>query len=75
MKKIENINGVHSQYAITPNKGYVLHDKFLDEQVIDEETFETTGEIKLGFYSGTRTVAANYDFAANEREFYAVKEK
>ena len=59
-------DGVHTTYAIIPIDGYVLHDKSRDW--IDFET----EELKLGYTTGTATCAANYDFAANPREFYAV---
>jgi hypothetical protein len=68
------VDGVHKVYEITANDGYVLHDKLLDEEVIDPVTLEPTGEIKLGYYAGERSVAASYDFAANPREFYTVLE-
>lgn len=67
-------DGTHRTTRITPNEGYVLHDKDLDEEVIDPDTYELTGDIKLGFYSGTRSVRYDYDFVANPREFYAVLE-
>ena len=68
------VNGVARAYEITPNEGYVLHDRLLDEfEQFDEETGEGVGEpIRLGYYSGTRTVGADYDFSANPREFYTV---
>lgn len=58
-------------YWITPNDGYVLHDKNYDTQVIDEQGNET-GEVELGFREDTATVGAKYDFEKNENEFYAV---
>ena len=67
-------DGVATTYYITPNEGYVLHDKGMDDAVIDEETFEETGEVLLGFRRSTASCAANYDFVANPREFYAVPE-
>ena len=72
MKKVFR-DGVHVQYEITPNSGYVLHDKTYDEPVFDEEGNET-GEVILGFRVYTASCAANYDFATNPREFYAVPE-
>lgn len=65
-------DGVHKQYLITPNEGYVLHDITLADEVYDPETGEPTGEIIPGYYEGTRTVAASYDFVTNPRQFYAV---
>jgi hypothetical protein len=66
------LDGVHKQYLITANEGYVLHDQLLDHEVLDPDSGEPTGEIILRYYQGTRTVAASYDFVANPREFYAV---
>ena len=68
------VNGVHKLYGITPCENYVLHDRLLDEfEEFDEETGEGVGEpIRLRYYSGTRSVGADYDFAVNPREFYAV---
>lgn len=68
------VNGVARAYEITPNEGHVLHDRLLDEfEQFDEETGEGLGApIRLGYYSGTRTVGADYDFVANPREFFAV---
>lgn len=66
------MDGVFKIYSITPNEGYVLHDQLLDFVEIDPENGEPVGEVILGYYDGTRTVGANYDFVANPREFYAV---
>lgn len=70
------LNGIHRSYTINANEGYILHDKTYDEIAVDEETFEETGEIILGFRppSSTATVAASYDFTVNPREFYAILE-
>lgn len=72
--KLRLLDDVAKSYWITPNEGYVLHDKGMDEEVIDPITNEPTGEIKLGFRRSTATCAANYDFTTNPREFYAVLE-
>ncbi len=66
------VDGTHRAYEITPNNGYVLHDKGRDWVDIDPETEEET--IKLGFTRGTASCPATYDFVANPREFYAVLE-
>lgn len=65
-------DGVHTTYAITAVDGYVLHDKGRDWTEINPETGEEV--LKLGYTTGTATCAANYDFTANPREFYAVLE-
>lgn len=70
IKKALN-NGVLSSYRITPNSGYVLHDKGMDEPIYDDEGNET-GEVVLGFRTSTAGVGANYDWTENPREFYAV---
>ena len=67
-------NGETVSYRISPANGYKLHEITLDEEVIDEETLESTGEIKLGFTKSYITAGRNYDFEKNERQIYAVKE-
>lgn len=64
------VDGIHRAYEITPNDGYVLHDKGRDWTEIDPETEEEV--LKLGFTAGYASCAASYDFVANPREFYAV---
>lgn len=66
------VDGVHTVYYITPISGYVLHDQKRDWMETDFDTMEET--LKLGYTRGTASCAANYDFAANPREFYAVPE-
>ncbi len=61
-------------YRIFPAEGYKLHEKTLDEPVVDEETMQETGEIKKGYTKSFVTAGYNYDFEENEREIYAVKE-
>lgn len=65
-------DGEHLVFEITPNSGYVLHDKRYDSPAYDEITFEETGEIILGYRTSTASCPANYDFVANPDEFYAV---
>ena len=62
-------------YLIRPADGYKLHEITLDEPVINEETMEETGEIKLGYTKSYVTAGANYDFVKNDRQIYAVKEE
>lgn len=66
------IDGVHSNYRITPIEGYVLHDKGMDDVVIDPVTMMPTDEVLPGFRTATASCPASYDFADNPREFYAV---
>lgn len=72
-------DGVDYQYLITANSGYVLHDTNRDYELFDEigdPVLDENGEqiIKQGFTRATATCAANYDFTANPREFFAVLE-
>lgn len=64
----------HMRYEITPNDGYVLHDKGYDTIVYDEETLEPTGEVILGYRRTTASCPASYDFDVNENEYYCVPE-
>lgn len=54
-------DGVHRQYVIEPNDGYVLHDAENDEIIIDPDTMEETKH--LWYVSGDTTCGANYDFS------------
>lgn len=70
-------DGVHRTYTIKAVDGYVLHDNANDWQGVDENgmpLFDENGEpvMVLGYSIGTVTCAANYDFVANPRDFYAV---
>lgn len=67
----DNANNLRS-YVIEAVDGYVLHDKTCDVEVIDEVTLMPTGEIRLGYASGSISVGYNYDFEVNSREIYAV---
>lgn len=71
MQRVLN-NGVFNCYYITPNSGYVLHDKTYDQPAFDEETGEETGEVILGYRTSTASCPANYNFTTNPREFFAV---
>lgn len=73
------VDGVHRNYNIEPNEGYILHDKGYDYTVTDEITGEET--LILGY---RRTMAScsktqlvfdeNNNVVINTREFYAVPE-
>lgn len=63
------VDGAHRVYTITPAEGYVLHDSVRD-WTENPGTLEET--FKQGFTRATASCAANYDFTANPREFYAV---
>ena len=68
------IDGKVISYRISPEKGYKLHEITLDENVVNEETGNETGEIKKGFTTSYITAGADYDFVKNDREIYAVKD-
>lgn len=67
-------DGVHKQYYITPNDGYVLHD--------NASEFEEDGQIVYQFATGMCSCGKNYDFdntttvlgyiAYGSREFFAM---
>ncbi len=68
------LNDSEITYCITPNDGYLLHDKLYDEPILDEATMEETGKVILGFRKSTATVPVSYDFELNLRQFYTVLE-
>ena len=80
-KMINADTGILLAYNITPNDGYVLHDKELDHQELNPETMEPIGKVTLGYYPIARSCGTNYDFdnvttidgytAYGEREFFA----
>ena len=55
------LNGVHKTYVIKAVDGYALHDKRVDDVMVDQETGEET--IIPTFKTGETTVAASYDFS------------
>ena len=63
---------VDKAYRITPNDGYVLHTKFYDVHVINEETMEATGEIIKGYTDSYIVISSDYDFEENPYDIYAV---
>lgn len=64
-------DGVHRQFYVQANAGYLLHDKDLDfSRIIDFETMEE--ELALGFTTGLCSCFRTYDWDANPREFYCV---
>lgn len=68
------VDGKVFSYRIRPAEGYKLHEKTLDEPVINKETHEETGEKKLGFTKAYVTASGSYDFEKNVREIYAKPE-
>ena len=65
MKKMY-INDVFRTYNITPCDGYVMHDSNYDRNIVDEETFEPTGEVILGYRPTMASCGYNYDFTTTE---------
>lgn len=57
---------VLKRYRIQAADGYVLHDKGRD--------YTENGVLKLGYTRAVASMAPNYDFVTNPREFYAVPE-
>lgn len=66
------VDGKVISFRIRPVEGYKLHVNTLDEPIIDKETGEETGKIKLGYTISYITAGANYDFVKNERQIYAI---
>lgn len=62
-------DGVHMVTRICPIPGFVLHD-----QAGSWEDPETHEKIEA-YYTGTCSCGADYDFTANPRGFYAVREE
>ena len=67
-------NGEIISYRIRPADGYKLHEVTLDEEVMNEETLEPTGKIKLGYTKSYVTASGKYDFEKNDRKIYAKPE-
>lgn len=72
VEKYHSQTGHFLGWWVTPNDGYVLHEKTHDEEIFDEFG-EPTGKIKLGYTSASIFVGYNYDRELNDREIYAVK--
>lgn len=64
-----NSSGNRTQYAITPNEGFVLHVKSEDEPIFNEETFEIIGYNERYAYFGT-SVHISYDFTVKVPDTY-----
>ena len=59
-------------YRIRPAEGYKLHTKELDSEAFDDAGRFV--EVQKGYTKVFTTCGVNYDFKANPREFYAVKD-
>lgn len=53
-------DGVHTNYRIQPNEGYVIHDKARDMVDLDPDTMEET--LKRGYTTTYASCGANYAF-------------
>lgn len=56
-------DGVPHMYGITPNEGYVLHDKSADHYEYDDDTGEVLYLVKMRYSTGRCSCLANYDFS------------
>ena len=66
---------IDKAYRITPNDGYLLHTKFYDRHVFDEETMEETAEIIKGYTDSYIVISSDYDFEENPYDIYAVRKE
>ena len=73
MIRVIGDNGIATNYRIEPIKGYVLHDKIMDDNEYDDEG-NVIRLIALGYRRSEASVTINYDFETNPREFYTVLE-
>lgn len=64
MQQYINLNGVASAYKITPNEGYVMHNKGRDFNAYDD--FGNIIGRKQGFTSAPTTCPITYDFTSFE---------
>jgi hypothetical protein len=66
------VDGKIVSYRIQPSEGDKLHEKTLDEPIMNKETFEETGKIKCGYTTSYITVGANYDWEKNVSKIYTL---
>lgn len=73
-KMIDEKSNELISYRISPLEGYKLHSNIYDEEIIDEETLEPTGEIRLGYicFPSFIQVGCNYDFKKNPYKFFTI---
>lgn len=72
MRKRIDSDGNETHYCIKPIDGYVMHDKIMDDNEYDNEG-NIVRLIALGYRRSEASVAINYDFEANSREFYTLE--
>lgn len=56
------LSSLGTNYRITPNEGYVLHDKSYDFPILDEETREEIGT-QLGYRTSMASIHINSDLS------------
>lgn len=71
-EKFYNENGEISTYRITPEDGYVIHNKFRDTPLFDTDTGEETGEVIRGYTGSYIILKSDYDFEDNPYDIYAI---
>lgn len=59
---IITMNNTRTQYYVTPNEGYVMHDKNYDTDEVDEN-YMPTGNIILGYRPTTASIHINRDLS------------
>lgn len=57
------LNSAGTHYRVTPNEGYVMHDKGYDVEELDEN-YMPTGNITLGYRPTTASIHINRDLSA-----------
>ena len=62
-----------NRYYIFPLEGYALHNNAYDEEIIDPETLEPTGEIRQRFTTAFTTVLDTYDFGSNPENIFSLQ--
>lgn len=61
---------VNYQFIIEAEKGYVLHDRRIDEEEYYPESTISTGNVIPRFKKGSTTVPASYDFTVTTNDTY-----
>ncbi|MBO5370815.1 MAG: hypothetical protein J6B23_09090 [Clostridia bacterium] len=69
-----NDEGLITAYRITPDDGYVIHTKFHNTPVYDENGIDT-GEVEIGYTSSYIVILSDYDFESNPFDIYAVRKE
>ena len=72
-KCIDNDDTI-TAYLITPENGFVIHTKFHDDVIYDENGNDIV-EKTLGYTASHILILSDYDFDANPYEIYAVRKE